>query len=458
MSDSDLIQVRVVGIGGAGANVLDRLVLENAVDADLVACNTDVQSLASSVAAQKVQLGRNITRGLGAGGDPDLGFNAAEESAHEISQALAGAPLLFIVAGLGGGTGSGATPLVVKMARDRGALVLALVTLPFSFEGRRRQQQALESLDAIRHFADAVICFENDRMSDVALPSSGVHEAFAKADQLMGQCIRSVIDLVQCRGLIRLGFDDLLTALRAHDSRCLFGHGEAEGHDRGAAALDQALRSPLMDQGIPLSDVANVLVNISGGTDLTLSEVQTMMRALTQRTGDQTQVLFGAAVDPKLNGRLAITVISSLTARLPEAAPAPMPAPAPPMRSLTSLPHTSQVPSAAAAAFSGAPLRAYVPPASAPAPAPPPPPPPAAPVTPKPRSITDRILASGGQAPAAAPAPVAAAPAPRRAPEPEPAPAPAPEPVHRGRFEKGEPTIVNGEDLDVPAYFRKRIK
>lgn len=456
MSDSDLIQVRVVGIGGAGANVLDRLVLENAVDADLVACNTDVQSLASSVAAQKVQLGRNITRGLGAGGDPDLGFSAAEESAHEIGQALAGAPLLFIVAGLGGGTGSGATPLVVKMARDRGALVLALVTLPFSFEGRRRQQQALESLDAIRHFADAVICFENDRMSDVALPSSGVHEAFAKADQLMGQCIRSVIDLVQRRGLIRLGFDDLLTALRTHESRCLFGHGEAEGHDRAAAALDQALRSPLMDQGVPLSDVANVLVNIAGGTDLTLAEVQTMMRALTQRTGDHTQVLFGAAVDSKLNGRLAVTIISSLTARTAEPAamaPAPMAAPPPPMRQLTSLPHTSQVPSAAAAAFSGAPLRSYVPPAPVPAPAPPPPP---APVAPKPRSITDRVLASGGGAPAA----VATAPAPRRAPEPEPAPAPAPapEPAHRGRFEKGEPTIVNGEDLDVPAFFRKRIK
>ncbi len=448
------MQIKVVGIGGAGSNVLDRLVLEDAVEVDLVACNTDVQSLASSVATQKVQLGRGVTRGLGTGGDPDLGFNAAEESAQDIASALQGAPLVFVVAGLGGGTGSGATPLVVKMARDRGALVLALVTLPFSFEGRRRHQQAMESLDAIRHFADAVICFENDRMSDVALPSAGVHEAFAKADHLMGQCIRAVIDLVQRRGLIRLGFDDLLSALRGHEAQCLFGYGEAQGVDRAASALDQALRSPLMDQGIPLNEVANVLVNIAGGTDLTLAEVQTLMRALSQRTGEQTQLLFGAAVDPKLNGRVGVTIISSLSARPAE--PAPLPAPPAPLPAITALPRTVAVPPS-----SGYTPRGFAP-AAPPAPAPPTPLPVAAPVSvapsTKPRSITDRILeSSGGGASAAVVAPAhrgSLAPAP--APEPEP-PAPV-ENVYRGRFEKGEPTIVNGEDLDVPAIFRRRVK
>ncbi len=170
---ADRIKVKVVGIGGAGSNVLDRLVLDDVIDVDLVSCNTDVQSLASSVATQKVQLGRTLTRGLGAGGDPEIGFAAAEEAAADISAATEGTPLVFILAGLGGGTGSGAAPLVAKLARERGALVLACVTLPFSFEGRRRREQAAESLRAIQTYADAVICFENDRMGEVVLPTGG---------------------------------------------------------------------------------------------------------------------------------------------------------------------------------------------------------------------------------------------------------------------------------------------
>ncbi len=423
---ADRIKVKVVGIGGAGSNVLDRLILDEVVDVDLVSCNTDVQSLASSVATQKVQLGRTLTRGLGAGGDPEIGFAAAEEAAADISAATEGTPLVFLVAGLGGGTGSGAAPLVAKLARERGALVLACVTLPFSFEGRRRREQAAESLRAIQTYADAVICFENDRMGEVVLPTAGVHDAFGRTDQVLGQCVRSVIDLVQRRGLIRLGFDDLLTALRNHDSRCLFGYGEAEGHDRAALAVDEALRSPLMDGGMLLPRVAHVLVNITGGGDLTLAEIQGLMQALHHRIADNAQVLFGATVDPHFNGRLGVTVIGSLPAgSFPREEPAtPAIAPAAAQGPLRPVP---------AAALRQPPVAAL--------------------------RVPERF--SPPTPPASRPEPPRTAPPPARAPAtpPEPPPpAPAPEPVYRGRFERSEPTIVDGEDLDVPAFLRKGLK
>ena len=419
---ADRIKVKVVGIGGAGSNVLDRLVLDDAVEVDLVSCNTDVQSLASSVASQKVQLGRTLTRGLGAGGDPEIGFAAAEEAAGEISAAIEGTPLVFIVAGLGGGTGSGAAPLVAKLARERGSLVLACVTLPFSFEGRRRREQARESLRAIQTYADAVICFENDRMGEIVLPTAGVHDAFGRTDQVLGQCVRSVIDLVQRRGLIRLGFDDLLSALRNHDSRCLFGYAEVAGHDRAALAADEALRSPLMDGGTLLPRVAHVLVNITGGHDLTLAEIQSLMQALHHRIAENAQVLFGATVDAKFNGRLGVTVIGSLPAG---AFPPEETAPAPVVR----------IPAAAPTISRPAPVA-----------------PRAAPLEP-PRA-PERF---------SPPAPVparndAVRPIPPRAPAIPPEPTPVPEPVYRGRFERSEPTIVDGEDLDVPAFLRKGLK
>ena len=417
---ADRIKVKVVGIGGAGSNVLDRLVLDDAVDVDLVSCNTDVQSLASSVASQKVQLGRTLTRGLGAGGDPEIGFAAAEEAAAEIAAATEGTPLVFIVAGLGGGTGSGAAPLVAKLARERGALVLACVTLPFSFEGRRRRDQARESLRALQTYADAVICFENDRMGEIVLPTAGVHDAFGRTDQVLGQCVRSVIDLVQRRGLIRLGFDDLLTALRNHDSRCLFGYAEASGHDRAALAAEEALRSPLMDGGALLPHVAHVLVNITGGGDLTLAEIQALMQNLHHRIADNAQVLFGATVDPKFTGRLGLTIIGSLPAgAFPREEVAPAPAVAAP-----------------------APIAPRVAPA---APRPTPMEPPRAP---------ERFSPPAPQPPRAETARAV----PNRAPATPPEPPPPPETVYRGRFERSEPTIVDGEDLDVPAFLRKGLK
>ena len=259
------IPIKVVGVGGAGSNVLDRIVLDGLNKADLIAINTDVQSLASSVAAHKVQLGRTVTRGLGAGGDPELGYNAAYESADEIRQALADARMIFVCAGLGGGTGSGAAPAVAQVARESGSLVVVFATLPFAFEGKRRMAQAQEALARLREHADAVICFENDRMGDMVAPKAGIHQAFAVADVTISQSVRSIVNLIQRPGLIRIGFDDLLSALRSPSGRCLFGFGESDSDNRAHDALTQALKNPLMDRGRMLADASHVLVQVAGG-------------------------------------------------------------------------------------------------------------------------------------------------------------------------------------------------
>ena len=335
--EEEIIPIKVVGIGGAGSNALDRVVLDGMEKGDLIAINTDVQSLASSVAARKVQLGRSVTRGLGAGGDPDLGYQAAVESADEIRQALVDARLIFICAGLGGGTGSGAAPLVAQLAREAGSLVIAFATLPFSFEGKRRSTQAQEALARLNEIAHAVICFENDRMGDMVAPKAGIHQAFAVADITISQSVRSIVNLIQRPGLIRIGFDDLLRALRSDNGRCLFGFGESDSDNRAHDALKQALKNPLMDKGKMLADAAHVLVQVAGGPGMTLSEVEILMQELGRHVNDHTQILFGTAVDGRMGNRLSVTIISSLAAdgegasQTISATSEPIPAPPPPI-------------------------------------------------------------------------------------------------------------------------------
>ena len=235
---SEFIPIKIVSVGGAGLNALDRIVLDGLERADVVAINTDVQSLATSVAAHKVQLGRAMTRGLGAGGDPELGYQAAVESADEIREALADARMIFVCAGLGGGTGSGAAPYIAQLACEAGALVVAFATLPFSFEGKRRNAQAREALARFNEVANAVICFENDQMGDIVPPQAGIHQAFAVADSMISQSVRSIVNLIQRPGLIHIGFDDLLATLRSRNGRCLFGFGESDSDNRAHEALN----------------------------------------------------------------------------------------------------------------------------------------------------------------------------------------------------------------------------
>src|SRR5215831_5814261 len=311
---AEFIPIKVVSVGGAGLNALDRIVLDGLERADVVAINTDVHSLTSSVATRKVQLGRSVSRGLGAGGDPDVGYQAALESADEIRESLTDSRVIFICAGLGGGTGSGAAPYVAQAAREGGALVIAFVTLPFGFEGKRRNAQAREALARLSEFAHAVVCFENDRMGDLTTPQAGIHQAFAMADITISQSVRSIVNLIQRPGLIRIGFDDLLSALRARNSRCLFAYGESDSDNRAHDALTHALKNPLMDRGRMLADATHVLVQVAGGPGMTLSEVEILMQELGRHVSDQTQILFGAAVDVRLGDRLSVTIISSLSA------------------------------------------------------------------------------------------------------------------------------------------------
>ena len=219
---------------------------------------------------------------------------------------------IFICAGLGGGTGSGAAPVVAQLAREAGSLVIVFATLPFSFEGKRRATQAQEALAQLTAAANAVICFENDRMGDMVAPKAGIHQAFAFADTMISQSVRSIVNLIQRPGLIRIGFDDLLSALRSQTGRCLFGYGESDSDNRAHDALTQALKNPLMDKGRMLADASNVLVQVAGGPGMTLSEVEILMNELGRHVRDHTQILFGTAVDGRMGNRLSVTILSSI--------------------------------------------------------------------------------------------------------------------------------------------------
>ena len=484
--EDDLIPIKVVGVGSAGCNALDRIVLDGMDKSDLIAVNTDVQSLTSSVAAHKVQLGRSVTRGLGTGGDPDVGYEAAADSADEIRQCLTEARMIFVCAGLGGGTGSGAAPFVAQLARETGALVIVFATLPFTFEGKRRATQAQEALTRLNQIANAVICFENDRMGDLVSPKAGIHQAFAVADITISQSVRSIVNLIQRPGIIRIGFDDLLTALRSPNGRCLFGFGESDSDNRAHDALNQALKSPLMDRGRMLADAEHILVQVAGGPGMTLSEVEILMQELGRHVRDQSQILFGTGVDGRMGNRLSVTIISSLAAdeetlvsqpqRRVESIPTPDPVPPPPAVRPDPVEPEPEIEMVAPEVLDPEPeISEPEPDVEAPA------------IEEEQAAISDLIPFEEPLVEASPPPPSAVVqidplpPSPVSRPEPQPrliVPKKKPlvpkeskpekihakqemmqfEPVSRGRFEKSEPTIVEGQDLDVPTYLRKNIR
>lgn len=443
-------KIRVIGVGGAGSNILDRAMLDGIDHVELTTANTDVQSLTGSVANQKIQLGRNLTRGLGSGGDPELGLAAAEESSEEIQSVIAGCDIVFVCAGLGGGTGSGAAPFIAKLAKEAGTLVLVLVTLPFTFEGRRRCAQAAASLQLIRENSDAVICFENDRMAELTLPRMGIHEAFAAADVTISQSIRAISNLLLQPGLIRLGFDEVCSVLRASDARALFGFGEADGENRAHDALVKSLRNPLMHRGEMLANASNVIVQIRGGANVTLGEVGIVMEELNRHVSDRTQLMMGIAVDAGMGSRLSVSIISSLgdSSDRPLKSEA-FPALQEPER--TELAVTREtVGEPAAPALVSEPAITL--------------------------SLEDERPINGVKPDAAEPVEAAVSRSPRKENGKEPAssdktvPKAAPkkieakqevlqfDAVSRGRFEKSEPTIIDGQDIDVPTFLRRRVK
>ncbi|MDA7882139.1 cell division FtsZ family protein [Akkermansiaceae bacterium] len=304
--------VKIIGLGGAGANMLDRIALDGIEGAELLALNTDLRTLNSSVAGEKIQLGRNLTKGLGAGGDPEIGEKAILESEDEIRDALRDRKIIFICVGLGGGTGSGAAPIVVRLAREAGAFVVVFATMPFGFEGNRRRVQAEEALNQLAVLTNALVTFDNTRMGELVLPKQGVHEAFSAADRMISDSITAVARLVLRPGLINVGLDELMAALKTTRSRCLFGSGLGRGDNRAQAALKAALGSPLLDSGSLLEDATTVLVHICGGEDMTLFEIELLMEGLTKHIPDNAHLLFGAATDKAMGKGLSVTIISAL--------------------------------------------------------------------------------------------------------------------------------------------------
>ncbi len=304
--------VKIIGLGGAGANMLERIALDGMEGAELLALNTDVRTLAACVAGDKIQLGVNLTKGLGAGGDPELGHQAMLESEDQIRESIKGRRIVFLCTGLGGGTGSGAAPIITRIAREEGAFVVVFATMPFAFEGRRRREQAETALNELAVLSNALVTFDNNRMGELVLAKQGIHEAFAAADHLICESIKAVIRLVIRPGLINVGLDDLMSALRTNRSRCLFGSGIADGADRATKALKNALNSPLLDQGSLLKDAQTVLVHLSGGENMTLFEIELLMQRLQKFVPDKAHVLFGAAIDPAMGDSLSITLISAL--------------------------------------------------------------------------------------------------------------------------------------------------
>ena len=308
----DPLSVKVIGIGGAGGNLLERIALDGMDAASLLLLHADARVLASCVTPEKIHLGKAMLKGLGAGGDPELGEKAALEVEDALRGAMKGQQIIFLCVGLGGGTGSGAAPVVARIAREEGAMVVVFASLPFAFEGKRRREQADEAMQQLAVFSDALITFDNNRMGELVLAKQGAHDAFAASDRIVCESIRSIVRMVTQQGLIHLGLDELMSALGDGRSHCLFGCGTAEGKDRSSAALRQALASPLLDQGTLFKKTDTVLVHICGGEDLTLLEIELLMQKLQKFVPENANLLFGAAIDPAMGSSLSLTLVSSL--------------------------------------------------------------------------------------------------------------------------------------------------
>ncbi|CAN5742362.1 hypothetical protein BH11VER1_BH11VER1_08990 [soil metagenome] len=309
------VKICVVGVGGGGLNVLDRISLDRLMEASLVTMHTDVRVLGHSMTPVKIQLGVEIMRGIGSGGDPELGRDAALASREQIQAALKGHDLVFICAGLGGGTGSGAAPVVADIAKELGSMTFVFATMPFSFEGRRRLKQAEIALEELQRSADALILFENNRMGELVLPKEGIQKAFSQADQLIGHSVRAISTMVAQPGIVRMGLSDIMAALHSPNARCLFGFGEARGNNRVGEVVKRALSSPLVNQGLMLQNARNLLVHVAGGESLTLAEVEALMKLLSKHVPEHTQIMFGLSIDAKLGDLMTLTLISSLSAQ-----------------------------------------------------------------------------------------------------------------------------------------------
>ena len=305
-------EILIIGLGGAGANIIDRVIIEGLQGPEILAINADLRTLQSCTAKRKIQLGSHVTRGLGCGGDPDVGQKAALESETDIRVAIRGQKIIFLCVGLGGGTGSGAAPLITRIAREESAFTVVFATMPFAFEGARRRVQAETALNELGLMANALITFDNGRMAELVLANQGIHEAFSAANSLISDSIHAISRIALHPGIVHIGLDDLVTTLSASRSRCLFGSGRSGENDRVVSALELALSSPLLDRGKLLKSAEAVLVHICGGSSLTIFEAEHMMAELSKNLNPRAQIFFGISIDDSLAEDFSVTIISSL--------------------------------------------------------------------------------------------------------------------------------------------------
>lgn len=315
-------RMKVVGVGGAGGNAVNRMIAENLDGVEFVAINTDAQALKECDAHVKIQIGRKLTRGLGAGARPEVGRQAMAENEEEVRQALDGADLVFVTAGMGGGTGTGAAPRVGQIASELGALVIAIVSRPFQFEGRKRMRHADLGLRDLRRSVDTMIVVPNEKLLSVVGKGTTFRDALKKADEVLLHATQGISDLISVTGDVNVDFADVRTVM-SNRGAALMGTGEATGEERAVEAAQQAICSPLLDS-VSILGATGVLVNISGGSDLAIDEVTTINSIVQEAVGDDAEMIFGAVHDPELDGRVRVTVIATgFGAEIEEEEPVP---------------------------------------------------------------------------------------------------------------------------------------
>lgn len=303
-----LARIKVIGVGGGGGNAVNRMIEHGVQGVDFIAVNTDAQALNLSKAEVKMQIGGKLTRGLGAGANPEVGKKAAEETREQIEEALRGADMVFVTAGMGGGTGTGAAPVIANIARELGALTVGVVTRPFTFEGRKRANQAQGGISAMKEAVDTLIVIPNDRLLEIVDKNTPMLEAFREADNVLRQGVQGISDLIATPGLINLDFADVKTIM-SNKGSALMGIGVASGENRAAEAAKKAISSPLLEKSI--DGAQGVLMNITGGTNLSLFEVQEAADIVASASDQEVNMIFGSVINENLKDEIVVTVIAT---------------------------------------------------------------------------------------------------------------------------------------------------
>lgn len=306
--DMSKANIKVVGVGGAGSNAVNRMIAAGLNGVEFFTCNTDAQALELSSAKNRIQIGSKLTRGLGAGGNPSIGEKAAEESREEIANALVGSDMVFIAGGMGGGTGTGAAPIVAEIAKDLGALTVGVVTKPFLFEGKRRSNQAEHGIEQIKERVDTLIVIPNQRLLEVVDHRASMQDAFVEADKVLMQGVQAISDIITVPGLINVDFADVKAIMQTAGS-ALMGVGKATGEGRAMEAARNAINSPLLESTI--DGASGVIFTVTGGPDMTLHEVQEAANVVYSNVSDEANIIFGAVIDERLHGEVLITVIAT---------------------------------------------------------------------------------------------------------------------------------------------------